>query len=93
VTAALGKVVELCPRAADAFEALTWALGRDPVGAGQKLAGVNAYVAEMRGAPSIKVPSIAVLYTFNDECVTLLSIRFEHDGLIVHSAMFATRAA
>jgi hypothetical protein len=65
------------PRADEAWEAVTWAIARDPFGAGPSLTesgNIRAFVFE--GARLFGMPSIRVVYVVEPDCV------------IIHEAIF-----
>ena len=75
-------------RAHEAWEAVTWALARDPFSAGPPLSEsgmVRAFVFE--GARSIKMPTVKVVYLIRPSVVIISAALFEE---AVH--MYAGRA-
>lgn len=93
VTAAIMKARELYPRGEDAWDAISFAISHDPHGAGVRIENSDAYVAELPGAPSIGLPKVTALYEPTKNQVAVAAVRFQHDGVIVHSAMFDTEIA
>ena len=75
VSAAIDAAALRFKRCHDAIDALKWALARDPTG-GTKLEQGPGYVQSMRGATSIELPSITVLYTVEEHTITLHAMRF-----------------
>jgi hypothetical protein len=73
--AAIDAAMTRFARAQDAVNALKWALARDPEG-GTPLNESGTFVQSMRGALSIGLPAVTVLYKVEPECVTLIAIRF-----------------
>jgi hypothetical protein len=89
VKRAIERAYESFPRTDDAMTAVSFALEHDPKAAGfpvERRPGVSWL--KCPGRSSISLPEVTVLYTVQDDLVTLESIRFLHDGVIFHSAAF-----
>ena len=75
VSQTIDEAIKLSPRIEEAFDGLKWRLAREPEN-GVKLQGTNPEKYLFKITPLIKnIPSITVLYEFNNHTVTILSIR------------------
>jgi hypothetical protein len=84
VSEAVDDARERWARADDAWNAVTWALMRDPaVGVPLSETG-KARALTFDGARSIDMPTIMVVYEFDAQFVTIKSARFE-DAAATHA--------
>ena len=73
---ALDAALDRWPRAEDAWDAVTWALARDPtVGKALNETGTIRSVV-FDGAGSIGLPSLDVIYEFDEQLVSVRDVRF-----------------
>lgn len=78
VQEAADYAIEQWSRAEDAWEAVKWALARDPTLGDPLSEGGRARSFTFEGATALDMPTIVTLYEFDDAYVTILSARFEH---------------
>ena len=64
-------------RAEDAWEAVKWSLARDPAIGDPLSEGGRTRSFAYEGAVASDMPTIIVLYEFDDGFVTIVSVRFE----------------
>lgn len=76
VRADVDAACEKWARAAEAWEAITWAIAHDPsVGYSITESG-KVRVLESAGARSIQLPTVWMLYSYSDALVTVHEVRF-----------------
>lgn len=61
----------------EAYEGLQWRLSRDPHAGHEVQPGF--YMYKQAGLPSVGVPTLTVLYEFDDHTVTIRGIRISDD--------------
>lgn len=77
VAEALDDAMDRWPRTLDAWEALTWNLAHDPEDQSVPLTECGTIRAlVVQGARSNGWPTITVVYTYNDDYVTIRAARF-----------------
>jgi hypothetical protein len=76
VAAAVDEARERWPRAADAWDAVTWVLARDP-GVGRALTDSGKSRSfTLEGARSIGLPTVTLVYEIGSGIITVHDVRF-----------------
>ena len=65
-------------RAEEAWDMLKWVLSRDPTKGDPLTEGGKVRSFTFPGAVAYDMPTIIVIYVFNDDLVTIKSAKFEH---------------
>lgn len=77
VTEALSRACENWSRTEDAWDAITWAIARDPTFGAPISESGDVRAAIFDGAKSMDMPTITVIYKIGNPTVELLYAKFE----------------
>lgn len=78
VRVVVDEACERWARADDVWQAVTWAVARDPTVGVQLSESGNARSLTLDGARSIDAPTVTIVYTFDEHSVTIHRARFEN---------------